>query len=223
MAEPVIGLIFHGIGRPGRELEPGEARYWISEARFDDILDRIAASAGRARIRISFDDGNLSDVEIALPALLARGLSADFFVLSDRIDQPGSLTGDHLRTLLAAGMRVGSHGTAHRDWRRLDAAELARELAGSRQHLQGLCGQAITAAGIPFGAYDGSVLRAIKAAGYLCAYSSDRGRMREDMFLRPRTSLREDMAAAEIAAVLAGRMSPLARLRRAVGMARRRF
>jgi peptidoglycan/xylan/chitin deacetylase (PgdA/CDA1 family) len=223
MAQPALGLIFHGIGTPGRDLEPGEARYWLDTARFDEILDRIAASGQKDRIRISFDDGNLSDHEIALPRLLARGLRADFFVLSGRIGRPGSLTAEQLRALLAVGMRVGSHGTTHRDWRRLAPAALARELGESRDALQALCGQPIAAAGIPFGSYDGSVLRAIRQAGYLCAYSSDRGWMNEDRFLRPRTSLREDMTDTEVTAVLAGTMGPLARLRRAVGMARRRF
>jgi peptidoglycan/xylan/chitin deacetylase (PgdA/CDA1 family) len=218
-----IGLIFHGIGRPGRDMEQGEARYWLDTARFDEILDRIAASGQRDRIRISFDDGNASDAEIALPRLMARGLTADFFVLSGRIGQPGSLRADQVRALLAAGMRVGSHGTTHRDWRRLQATDLSHELAASRQALQAITGQAITAAGIPFGSYDGAVLRAIRAAGYLCAYSSDRGMMDEERFLRPRTSFRADMTEAELAAVLAGRLDPLTRLRRAVGMARRRF
>ncbi len=38
-----IGLIFHGIGTPRRDLEPGEAAFWISRDRFLDVLDLVAA------------------------------------------------------------------------------------------------------------------------------------------------------------------------------------
>ena len=77
-----IGLNFHGIGDPARPLEPGEARYWISTARFTDILDRVMAQPNPGAYFLTFDDGNLSDHEIALPALRARGLDAAVFVLT---------------------------------------------------------------------------------------------------------------------------------------------
>ncbi len=82
MARTPVGMIFHGVGAPGRELESGEAPYWISRELFLRVLDRVAADPQPGRIRLSFDDGNASDHDIALPALLARGLRADFFVLS---------------------------------------------------------------------------------------------------------------------------------------------
>ena len=133
MGETAIGLIFHGIGTPERVLEPGEAPYWISVARFDAILDQVQAAPRPDRIRLSFDDGNASDHDIALPRLLARGLAADFFVLSGRIGQPGSLSAGQICALAAADMGIGSHGIAHRDWRRTGAADLEAEVTGSRR------------------------------------------------------------------------------------------
>ena len=47
-------------------------------------------------MRISFDDGNASDLEIGLPALLERGLTATFFVLAGRLGRPGSLDADEV-------------------------------------------------------------------------------------------------------------------------------
>lgn len=216
-----IGLIFHGIGPAGRILEPGEAPYWLETAVFESILDRIAASPQRESFSLSFDDGNASDHDIALPRLLARGLTADFFVLSGRIGQPGSLSPGQVLALQAAGMRIGSHGIGHRDLRRLSDGDLADELETSRETLEGLCGRPVTALGIPFGSYDRRVLKAARRAGYTEAYSSDRGRSRPDRFLRPRSSLRQDMSATQIDVVLSGRLGPVAWLRRAAGMARR--
>lgn len=218
-----IGIIFHGIGTPGRTLEPGEAPYWVSGTEFDTLLDRIAAHPKRAQIRLSFDDGNLSDHNIALPRLVARGLHADFFVLSGRIGQPGSLDAAHILALQAAGMRIGSHGVAHRNWRSLDDMALTAELSASRRVLEEICSQPVTTAGIPFGSYDARVLRALRQAGYDAAYSSDRGLMNPDAFVRPRASVMGGLTPAQSTALLAGQLAALPRVRRMISMARKRL
>jgi peptidoglycan/xylan/chitin deacetylase (PgdA/CDA1 family) len=218
-----IGIIFHGIGIAARTLEPGEAPYWISEALFVGVLDQILALPDPEAISISFDDGNLSDIEIGLPQLQKRGLRADFFVLSGRIGKPGSLDAGHVIALRDAGMSIGSHGVDHLPWSTLGPADLTRELEGSRKALEGICLAPVTTAGIPFGDYNAGVLKALRAAGYDCAYSSDGGSMDRKRFLRPRTSIRGAMTLADTADVLAGRMSVGRRLRRMIGMARKRL
>lgn len=219
----LIGLNFHGIGMPQRDLEDGEAPYWLSERQFADILDRVAAAPNPSGFVLTFDDGNLSDYEIALPALRERDLSATFFVLTGRLGQPGSLTHDHVTALVAGGMGIGSHGVAHVAWSGLDAAALDRELSQSRRALEDICGHPVTKAGIPFGQYNARVLRALRQKGYEMAFSSDMGQMGDDAFLRPRTSLRGDMVQAEVEAILAGHLSPGKRVRRAIGMMRKKL
>ena len=126
----VVNLCFHGIGTPARDTEPGEDAYWISTDLYRRVLDVVAEDP---HVRISFDDGNASDVEIGLPGLVERGLTATFFVLAGRLDQPGSLAVDDVRALATAGMRIGSHGMDHRPWRGLDdrrARPRARRGAG---------------------------------------------------------------------------------------------
>lgn len=223
MAEQWSGLIFHGIGVPERELEPGEAAYWISTSFFEEILDAALNLPVPFRVQLSFDDGNRSDHEIALPALLKRNLKADFFVLTGRLGQPGSLDSDQVRALQAAGMGIGSHGINHRNWAKLDPATLQHELTASRKMLEGLCGTLIQTAGVPFGAYNVRVLRGLAAAGYVCAYTSDGGTMHPDAFLRPRSSVRRDMALEDVIDILKGRLGIKSRVRRSLGMMRKRF
>jgi len=222
MAEPEVGLILHGIGAPGRPLEAGEGPYWVSEAAFLDLLDRIARLPDPGRIRITFDDGNASDHDIALPALRERGLRARFFVLTGRIGQPGSLAEGQIRALAAAGMEIGSHGIDHLRWTGLDNDALLHEMQGSRQTLARLLGVPITEAAIPFGAWNGRVLGALRTAGYRVAWSSDRGPMDPSAFLRPRTSVTGTTTAAALEQILSGRLAPLARLRRGFAMALKR-
>ena len=218
-----IGINFHGIGAPARDLEDGEAPYWLAEAQFTRVLDRIASAPDPHQFVVTFDDGNLSDYEIALPALKQRGLTATFFVLTGRLDEPGSLGREHVQALISAGMSIGSHGIAHVDWSLLEPAALDTELSQSREVLQELCAQQVTEAGIPFGCYNARVLRALRQHGYRVAFSSDMGLMNDAAFLRPRTSLRGDMTETEFDALLAGRMPPAKQLRRALGMTRKRL
>lgn len=167
----MMNICYHGIGTPARDLEPGEARYWITEDAFERTLDEIASWPGR--VAISFDDGNLSDVEIALPALRARGLSAAFFALAGRIDHPGSVGADGLRELVASGMFVGTHGMSHRPWPGLTDDELATELVVAREHIETAIRGPVIAAALPLGRYDRRTLDALKGLGYRRVYSSD--------------------------------------------------
>jgi peptidoglycan/xylan/chitin deacetylase (PgdA/CDA1 family) len=216
-------LNFHGIGAPGRTLEPGEADYWIGADRFRDALDRVAGHPDRERLCVTFDDGNISDVLIAVPELQRRGLTAAFFVLTGRIGKPGSLGADDIRALLSAGMRVGSHGAAHSDWASLSAKELDDELNSSKAMLERICGEPVRSAAIPFGRYNAAVLAALRTAGYTAAYSSDGGSMETTAFLRPRTSIRRDTTDVALHGILSGRASAWRRLRRRTAMTIKRW
>ena len=223
MVRSHIGLIFHGIGTAARTLEPGEARYWISKDQFTEMLDQICTLPDPDRIRISFDDGNLSDLEVGLTLLLERGLKADFFVLTGRIGMPGSLDTSDILALRAAGMGIGSHGIDHLKWNTLPPDALRRELQYSRRVLESLCKQQVVSAAIPFGAYSANVLNALRISGYTTVYSSDGGQMNPNAFLQPRSSVMADMTPSDIQAILVAKMSLRRRIRRSLGMARKRL
>jgi peptidoglycan/xylan/chitin deacetylase (PgdA/CDA1 family) len=221
MAAPQVGLIFHGIGTPARTLEPGEAPYWISKDHYASVLDQICALPEPDNIRISFDDGNLSDLEIGLPLLLERGLRADFFVLTGRIGKPGSLDIGDILALQTAGMEIGSHGINHLKWSSLDHKALQAEVVDSRKVLEDICRKPLHSAAIPFGAYNAGVLRALRSAGYTSVYSSDGGTMKSDAFLRPRSSVKAGMSKSETEDILAAKISLQRRIRRKLGIARK--
>ncbi len=105
-----------GLARPSARSSRARHRYWITVDAFHGILDAIA---GRPDVRISFDDGNASDLDIGLGALLERGLVGSFFVVAGRIGSRGSLDADGLRELSRHGMTIGTHGMDHRPWRGL--------------------------------------------------------------------------------------------------------
>jgi len=183
-------LAVHGIGRPARQLDPGEDERWLTVEQFERVLD---VAGEREDVQLTFDDGNESDVEIALPRLVDRGLSAEFFPLAGRLGQRGYLDRDGLRELVRAGMEVGSHGWEPRDWRRLDDRNARRELADAPKLLADLCGRPVRRYSLPFGAYDRRVLTRLKQAGATRVYTSDGGAARRDGWLQARTELQHDV------------------------------
>jgi peptidoglycan/xylan/chitin deacetylase (PgdA/CDA1 family) len=182
----VVNLSLHGIGSPPAGVGPTERELWISEELFEALLSRLA---GRGSARLSFDDGNASDVEIALPALLRHHLSADFFPVAGRLGEPGYLSHDAVRVLADAGMRIGSHGMRHRPWRDLADAALEEELVEARRILGGLAGGEVDLAACPFGWYDRRVLRRLRAAGYRRIFTSDGGSAGAGTWLQSRDTL----------------------------------
>ena len=93
----VVNVTVHGIGAPARPLDDGEDQVWISVEQFEGLLD---AAVGRPDVTVTFDDGNLSDLEIGLPRLLERGLKARFYI-------PAGLRS------VAVGRAASSSGTAN--------------------------------------------------------------------------------------------------------------
>jgi peptidoglycan/xylan/chitin deacetylase (PgdA/CDA1 family) len=149
----------------------------------------LEAVREREDVEITFDDSNESDFTIALPLLKERKLSARFFVVANRVDQPDYMSSRQVQTLCAEGMTVGSHGLDHRPWPELSGEELQAELVGAKRRLEEVCGRPVTEAACPFGRYDRRVLQGLKAAGFQRVYTSDRGPAVPGAWFQPRISL----------------------------------
>ncbi|WP_020662876.1 polysaccharide deacetylase family protein [Amycolatopsis benzoatilytica] len=220
MTAMLVNLTVHGIGAPERPLAPGEEATWVRVDQFDRVLDAVA---DRPDVRLTFDDGNSSDVEIALPRLVERGLRAEFFLLAGRIGSPGSVDEAGIEKLLAAGMSIGSHGWAHRDWRRLSEGEVGEELTRAPEALARQTGEPVRRVAIPFGSYDRTVLRRLRGTGVQRVYTSDGGLAREQDWLQARTSLSHDLDAVWISDVLGGSPGVRRKTRRAAAKLVKRF
>lgn len=210
-----IILNFHGIGVPSPPADSAERIFWWDEASFVSALNDLpAVSRNGLSVRITFDDGNMSDVAIALPALAKRGLTAWFFVCAGRIGMPGYLDNTAIRDLLSAGMSVGSHGMHHRDWRKLNDEELEAEIAGARRRLQDVCGRGIDEVSVPFGSYDRRVLAKLRMEGVRRVFTSDGGTSRRGDWLVPRNTLDRTWQGKNVLDELKTRETFMRRLRR---------
>ena len=189
-----FNLCFHGIGTPQRELEPGEEEFWLEVDQFDEMLAMISR---HPFINVTVDDGNASDLTHALPALQRHGLAATFFVVAERIDAPGALSTEGIQELVGAGMRIGTHGLAHRPWRSLAGHCLEAEMRAARIIAE-VANAPVREAACPFGSYDRRVLGALRRHGFTRVYTVDRGRARHGAWLQPRYTVRKDDTPADL-------------------------
>lgn len=214
----MINVCYHGIGTPRRELEPDEDRYWLTRDQFLRSLDELATWPATT---ITFDDGNLSDVEVALPALVERELKASFFVLAGRLESAGSLGRESLRYLREQGMAIGSHGMHHRPWTELSDRDLHTELVVARCVLGDALGERIDHVALPLGRYNRRVIQALRREGYERVYSSDQAPARTGSWLQPRYSITGDDTAESLRTRIRSRQGLVHRTRGWLNTARK--
>lgn len=182
-------LNFHGIGSPSNQIDRAELPVWVTTELFTEI---VAETAPRDDVEYTFDDGNVSDYEIAFPVLAEHSRQAIFFVVTDRIDQPDYLSRTQIREMAEHGMIIGSHGQKHIPWRGLSPEALHAEVETSKKDLEDLLGRPVLHAACPFGSYDRKVLTALRNAEYDFVYTSDRGPTKRKNWLQSRNTIHDD-------------------------------
>ncbi len=205
MGGRVVNLTLHGVGEHTHPLEAGEDQTWLTVDEFEIVL---AGVLGHADIRLMFDDGNSSDIDIVLPRLMEHGLTASFFVLAGRFGEAGRVDRSDVRELQRAGMHIGSHGWAHRSWRELTPKQARQEMLDAPRVLAEVCKRQVSQVAVPYGHYDRRVLSRLRSAGTTTAYTSDGGPSRAGRWLQPRTSLRRGVDAAAMDSLARGAEGP---------------
>jgi peptidoglycan/xylan/chitin deacetylase (PgdA/CDA1 family) len=163
------------------EIEPLDSNYLyaVTARQLDEQL-RILAERKRQspirtqRIEVTFDDGHVSNFNVARPLLERHGISATFFVTAGRIGQQSkAMTWLQLKTLVKQGHVVQSHGWSHKFLTHCSPNELDEELRRSKNELEARLGHAIDSISAPGGRWNLRVLRNAVEVGYSNFYLSD--------------------------------------------------
>ncbi len=204
----VVVLCYHSVhpSLPFSSAAPqlfSEHLAWLREncrcVPFSEILTaRDGQETGQPVVSVTFDDGYADNHEFALPLLVKNGVHATFFLTA------GLVEGDHatlerfrylrnvdrelirplqwsqVMEMVEAGMDIGAHTYNHPNLARLNHAELAREVSGSKRVIEDRIGRRISTMAYPFGRpkvhVSAPVVEAVREAGYdLAATTSTRG------------------------------------------------
>ncbi len=172
---------------------------------FVDLDAVLAALDGRAQLPerallVTFDDCYVDLLSDAVPLLTERGIPAVAYAVAgltgatNEWDRPlGArelrlLDAEGLRSLVAAGIEVGSHGINHRQLTKLPLEEAAAEIRDSAPALEALGLPRPRTFSYPHGECDARIEAAVRESGYRAAFTvtagqAERGR---DRFALPR-------------------------------------
>ena len=203
-------LMYHSVGRAGvpytvaDEVFRAQMRYLLESGRPLLTVEQLAQaheerSVPPGAVCITFDDAFDSAAE-PLRWLLKQGGQATLFVVAAEPgynhwdqDDPAiprlrRMSWDRIRSLIEAGVALGSHTVNHCRLTEQDQAGLRYELFDARRILVETLQAPVPAVAYPYGLYDERVVRAAQAAGYSCGcttqYSYVEGRL--DPMLLPR-------------------------------------
>lgn len=131
------------------------------------------ASKPQPDVVITFDDGHISNLDLALPILKEYGWKAYFFVTTDFIESREFFCRPHqLKDFVDAGMVVGSHGVSHRFLADLSDDESKRELSLSKDRLQSWLDTDVLSISYPGGRYTAGTMDLARKIGYRQIFDS---------------------------------------------------
>jgi peptidoglycan/xylan/chitin deacetylase (PgdA/CDA1 family) len=129
----------------------------------------------RKAVVVSFDDGYQSQATHAAKTLQALGWPGVLNLKVGNLHVEGGLNRTEVRRMIAAGWELDAHTITHPDLTTVGAAQLHREVAGSRSILRSTFRVPVQFFCYPAGRYDATVEAAVKAAGYQGATTEQPG------------------------------------------------
>jgi peptidoglycan/xylan/chitin deacetylase (PgdA/CDA1 family) len=116
---------------------------------------------------LTFDDNNINVLENGLNAMTSRGHIGVFYLVANRLDQPGVIGRTHIPDLLSKGMDIQSHTMSHAGLTNLSNAQATTELAESKRLLEEATGKTVQHVAYPLTMHNQRIRDLTKAAGYV--------------------------------------------------------
>ena len=136
---------------------------------------------------ITFDDGYVDTLDLALPILQRYGFTATCYVVSKKLGQHNTwdshkigaakrlMNKQQMLKWHDAGMEVGAHSQTHPHLINCNEADLENEVIGCKANLEALLGAPVSQFCYPYGAFNKRVVEVVNAAGYAAATTTNKG------------------------------------------------
>lgn len=170
-------LLFHGI-----EKEKYSDFHSITVTFFQALLKRIKESSIEVKsigclgdnfllkdnisVVLTFDDGSVSDYDVAFPLLCEYKFPASFFITTDFVGNKGYMQWNMIRELKNNHMEIGSHTCSHPFLPALPADKIFKELYNSRNILEDKLGSKIDMLSLPHGSFNRTTVDMAFKSGY---------------------------------------------------------
>lgn len=177
---PALILMYHDLADDYSHVPPGHRPYVLEPSIFRGQMHSVMAQGFPVltvtqwcksphpshAIALTFDDGHVSNYNVALPILLEHQLKATFFITAGHVGTGETMSWEQIRALHAAGMEIGSHTVTHRPPSTLDDKALRYELLESRHILEDGLSAPVTSVSSPTGFFNPRMRTIARECGY---------------------------------------------------------
>ncbi|NTV28547.1 MAG: polysaccharide deacetylase family protein [Candidatus Omnitrophica bacterium] len=155
---------------------------------------------------ITFDDGLDNNYTFAYPVLKERSFSATMFIPSDEVGRAGRVTWLQVKDMAAHGIVIGSHTRTETYVPDVESQALWEEIAGSKRILETELGRPVDFIAYPVGGFTEKAESLAHSAGYLAAFTTNRGRSKKnnDLFAVRRIRIKDSDRGLVLMAKLSG-------------------
>lgn len=152
--------------------------YSVTSEKLDAHLAVVSefqrCNAARGGTLVTFDDGHMSNYDLAFPLLQKHEVFATFFVTTEWIARrPSFMDWQQLREMQRRGHTIGAHGLSHKFLTHCRSSELQDEVRRSKQAIEDALGVDVVSISMPGGRWNRRVVEVCQDAGYLYLYHSD--------------------------------------------------
>lgn len=154
---------------------------------------------------LTFDDGYTDVYRNVYQVLRRHHMTATFFIAAGLVGQPRYLTWQQVREMSRHGMDIEAHTVTHPDLTLVSHAQARGEIYRCRQILQAKLHRTVHLLAYPYGDYNAYVIRTLKQAGFLAAFTTRQGWWQRvaDLFTLPRVYIDND----DTLRIFAGRLA----------------
>jgi len=172
----MITLMYHGITsqnvKSPPDREAGAELYDVSVDNFRAQMLWLKDSDKKTIL--TFDDGEMNNYKVAFPIIKEFGFDAYFFIIVKKIGKNGYMGFQELKSLIDAGMTIGSHGLSHSILTNLKDSQIIEELKASKKCLETNLGIPINDFSVPRGFCNDKIIKMALEAGYTRIFISQR-------------------------------------------------
>lgn len=112
---------------------------------------------------MTFDDGDPSQLDVAIPEMAQRGIRGTFFLISHRLTRV-----EDWKKAIESGQEIGNHSQDHKHARDLTSAEEIDQISGGLKELEESLGASIPTFAYPFTEITPGLRKSAESLHFLC-------------------------------------------------------
>ncbi len=185
----------------------GEQMRWLHHNGYQTLTidDLYCHSATGKSVVLTFDDGHISNYNLAYPVLKQFKFVATFFIVPESIGQKNYLQEGHIIEMHKNGMNFESHSLTHPFLISMSKNNLLEELIKSRMEIKNIINSEVNHFSVPYGFYNKDVIDCVRESGYKSMTTEDFGYYmpNDDLFkIFPRFTIKSQICMNKFPAII---------------------